>query len=112
MEGTTIESEGKVWRKMRTVAELRRERGLGAPKVGDSEYRPVERSQRKWLPMQIPQSLVAELPMKSKPSLKSKSKERLKAEKSAVVREPQEKKVIFLKFYLFCEKVIHLHPYK
>lgn len=82
---------------MRTVAELRREHGLGAPKIGDSEYRPVERSQRKWLPMQIPQSLVAELPMKSKPSVKSKSKDQIKAEKSVVVREPHEKKVFVLK---------------
>lgn len=81
------------WRRMRTVAELRRERGIGAPKIGDSEYRPVERTVRKWLPMQIPKSLIAELPMKTKPTVKSKSKDAVKAERSVIVREPHEKKV-------------------
>lgn len=88
-----LESKGPEWRRMRTVAELRREHGIGAPKIGDSEYRSVERAARKWLPMQIPKSLIAELPIKTKPTVKSKSKDALKAERAVVVREPSEKKV-------------------
>lgn len=48
-------SEG--WDGMKTVAQLRREQGVGAPRNPDSLYRPIERAPRKFNPMKIPKSL-------------------------------------------------------
>ena len=44
---------------MRTVAQLRREAGEGAPRQRDSLYRPVERRPRRFNPLKIPTSLQA-----------------------------------------------------
>ena len=42
---------------MRTVAEVRRELGIGAPREKDSLYRPIERAPRKFNPLKIPRQL-------------------------------------------------------
>lgn len=42
---------------MRTVAELRRALGVGAPRNSDSLYRPIERAPRKFNPLKIPRAL-------------------------------------------------------
>jgi ribosome biogenesis protein BMS1 len=42
---------------MKTVAELRRELGVGPPRSADSLYRPIERAPRKFNPLKIPKSL-------------------------------------------------------
>ncbi len=47
------------WVGMRTVAQLRRERGEGAPRQRDSLYRPVERRPRRFNPLKIPTALQA-----------------------------------------------------
>jgi len=54
---------------MRTVAQLRRAQGLPIPSTGDSVYRPIEREERVFNSLRIPQSLQAKLPFKSKPKL-------------------------------------------
>ena len=45
------------WTGMRTVAQLRRELGVGAPRDSDSLYKPIERGPRKFNPLKIPKSL-------------------------------------------------------
>ena len=42
---------------MRTVADLRRALGVGAPRDRDSLYRPIERAPRKFNPLKIPRAL-------------------------------------------------------
>jgi ribosome biogenesis protein BMS1 len=50
---------GGGWLGMRTVAQLRRAAGVGAPRQPDSLYRPVERRPRRFNPLKIPSALQA-----------------------------------------------------
>lgn len=70
---------------MRNVAQLRRETGVGAPRVGDSLYRPIERAPRKFNPLKVPKALQATLPFKSKPKLEPTHKRKTLEQKRAVV---------------------------
>ena len=45
------------WVGMRTVAQLRREQGIGAPRNTDSLYQQIERAPRKFNPLKIPKAL-------------------------------------------------------
>lgn len=47
------EGEEAGWRSMKTVAQLRRAAGVGAPRLSDSLYRPVERAPRKFNPLKV-----------------------------------------------------------
>ena len=47
------------WVGMRTVADLRRALGVGAPRDRDSLYLPIERAPRKFNPLKIPRALQA-----------------------------------------------------
>jgi len=49
--------EGDGWVGMKTVAQLRRETGVGAPRNADSLYRNIERAPRKFNPLKIPRAL-------------------------------------------------------
>ena len=53
--GSTAGAAG--WVGVRTVAELRRELGAGAPRNSDSLYREIERAPRKFNPLKIPKTL-------------------------------------------------------
>jgi ribosome biogenesis protein BMS1 len=44
---------------MKTVAQLRQEKSLPIPSHGDSVYRPIEREERRFNPLRIPESLQA-----------------------------------------------------
>ncbi|CAG9466424.1 unnamed protein product [Pedinophyceae sp. YPF-701] len=91
------EEEEEGWVRMRSVAELRRERGEGAPRNYDSLYREIERPpQRKFNPLRIPASLQRELPFKSKPKLEPKRKTKTLEQRRAVVLEPEEKRMATL----------------
>jgi ribosome biogenesis protein BMS1 len=61
--------DGGGWMGMRTVAELRRALGVGAPRNPDSLYRPIERGPRVFNPLKVPTKLQAALPFKTKPKL-------------------------------------------
>ncbi len=50
---------GGGWLGMRTVAQLRRAAGVGAPRQQDSLYRPIERRPRRFNPLKIPTALQA-----------------------------------------------------
>jgi ribosome biogenesis protein BMS1 len=56
---------------MRTVAELRRQAGVGAPREADSLYKKIERAPRVFNPLKVPAKLQAALPFKTKPKVVS-----------------------------------------
>ena len=51
--------EGPGWSSMRTVAQMRRDLGIGAPRNMDSLYKPIERAPRQFNPLKIPRALQA-----------------------------------------------------
>lgn len=81
---------------MRTVAQLRRDQGVGAPVNVDSLYKDIERAPRKFNPLKIPKSLQAALPFKTKPKLEPARKHKTLEQRRAVVLEPEEKKLVSL----------------
>ncbi len=78
---------------MRTVAQLRREKGVGAPVNRDSLYKPVERAERRFNPLKVPKGLQSRLPYKTKPKTEAPLKRKTLEQKRAVVMDRQEKKV-------------------
>lgn len=84
------------WVAMRSVADLRREAGVGAPRNSDSLYRPIERRPKVFNPLRIPASLQAALPFQSKPKLEAKRKRKTLEQRRAVVLEPEERKKVSL----------------
>ena len=71
------------------------EQKLPIPNKADSEYKPIERHERRFNALKIPRKLQAELPFKSKPKMQAKSKKHKGKEgyleKRAVVLEPVSK---------------------
>ena len=57
MQALQQEPEAAGWLAMRTVAQLRREAGIGAPRKSDSLYRPILRRLRAFNPLKIPKAL-------------------------------------------------------
>lgn len=58
---------------MRTVFEIRQDMNLNIPTNSDSIYKPIERSDRKFLPVKVPNNLVKDLPFSSKPKATKKT---------------------------------------
>ena len=54
---TAEAEEGAGWSSMRTVAQMRRDLGIGAPRNTDSLYKPIERAPRQFNPLKIPRAL-------------------------------------------------------
>lgn len=84
-------TEGE-WRGMKTLFELRKERGEKAPFSKDSQYTPIERKPRVFAPLQIPASLAKELPFASIPKLDKKRTRPTLETRRAVVLDKEEKK--------------------
>jgi ribosome biogenesis protein BMS1 len=81
------------WEGMKTVAQIRREKGLRIPNKKDSAYGgPIERKERVFNSVHIPKSLEAKLPFKSAPKLEKKRKRPTLETKRARILEPEEKK--------------------
>ncbi|RUS90079.1 hypothetical protein EGW08_002121 [Elysia chlorotica] len=80
----------QAWLGMRTVGQLRHERGLPVPQKGDSLYRPIVRPQRENKPLVIPKALKMSLPFKDMPKELQEPKQ---PKRVAVVLEPHEAKV-------------------
>eukprot|EP00850_Spirogloea_muscicola_P005302 SM000024S07764 [mRNA] locus=s24:352099:356569:- [translate_table: standard] len=78
-----LQAPGEAWQGMRTVAQLRRERGLTIP--------PIERVTRKFNPLKISKSLQAALPFKSKPKVELARKRQTLEQRRAVVLEPHQR---------------------
>jgi len=89
-----LQIEKGTWQGMKTVFQLRKERGLSIPSNPDSKYTPIERKPRIFNPLKIPTSLQAELPFKSVPKLQKKRSEPTLETHRAVLLEPHEKERI------------------
>ena len=88
------------WVPMRTVAELRRALGVGAPRDPDSLYQPdaADRGPRRFNPLKIPKKLQAALPFKTKPKVEMarKGKRPTLEQKRAVVQSKEERRAAAL----------------
>lgn len=87
------------WIGMRTVADLRRSLGIGAPRNSDSLYRPIERAPKVFNPLKVPKALQAALPFKSKPKVEAARRPGARPtleQRRAVVREAPERKAVTL----------------
>nr|XP_023014590.1 ribosome biogenesis protein BMS1 homolog [Leptinotarsa decemlineata] len=82
------------WRGIRTTGEIKREQGLRNKVNIDSLYTPIEREEKPFKPLIIPQKLQKALPYRDKPKHGVKLSEKKKSiERVAVIREPQEQKI-------------------
>lgn len=95
-DAITKKLAGQGWVGVKSVADLRREAGVGAPRNSDSLYREIERAPRKFNPLKVPTSLQAALPFKTKPKLEGKKRRPTLEQKRAVVLEPEERKKVTL----------------
>ncbi|XP_063691057.1 uncharacterized protein LOC134823502 [Bolinopsis microptera] len=86
----------KTWAGMRTVAELRREKGETIPVKQDSLYKEIERKTKVFRPLKVSKSLQKNLPFKTKPKVENKRKKQLYVTKRAVVSEPGERRLTSL----------------
>ena len=81
------------WTGMRTVAQLRRELGVGGPRDTNSLYKQIERAPRKFNPLKIPRTLQAQLPFKSKVmNFPGRKRDSLEQKRAIKIREPGEKR--------------------
>ena len=76
---------------MKTVGQLRFERGISAPSNPDSQYRHIERMPVKYKPLAVPSKLQKKLPFSVKPKFVHHKKS-----KKVVIREPHERKLAAL----------------
>ncbi|XP_064457943.1 ribosome biogenesis protein BMS1 homolog isoform X2 [Ornithodoros turicata] len=84
------------WQGMKTVGQLRAERGLHAPVQTDSIYKRAERKEFYFKPLVIPKELQKSLPYKDKPKVKSVTEGGNAMQRVAVVLDGQEKERINL----------------
>jgi len=86
------------WRGMRTVRQIREDMHLPLPIDADSEYKAIERYERKFNPLKIPTSLQKALPFSSQPKLlKAKKKPGfLDKRPKETILEPNEKQTRLL----------------
>ncbi|XP_052262735.1 ribosome biogenesis protein BMS1 homolog isoform X1 [Dreissena polymorpha] len=81
----------QAWTGMKTVGQLRRERGAKAEFSQDSVYKAIERKTRIYTPLVIPKQLQKLLPFKDTPRVAMEKKETV--QRVAVIREPHEAKI-------------------
>ncbi|XP_062330818.1 ribosome biogenesis protein BMS1 homolog [Osmerus eperlanus] len=85
------------WTGMRTLGQLKHDLGLRNKPSTDSLYKPVMRVQRRFNPLHIPKQLQKALPFKSKPKQdQAKAPTPRHLQRTAVIREPHERKVAAL----------------
>ncbi|XP_013412523.1 ribosome biogenesis protein BMS1 homolog isoform X2 [Lingula anatina] len=97
------------WEGMKTLGQLKREKGIKAEANPDSSYKSIERKGRSFHPLVIPKHLQRDLPFKDKPKVATRQKDPVQAQRVAVVREPKERKVAELMKML---KTLHEHKMK
>lgn len=81
------------WVGARTVAQMRRVIGVGAPREQDSLYKPIDRVERVFPALRVPKALQKALPFASKPKVEAPRKRSTLEQKRAVPLEKPEKKV-------------------
>ncbi|ESO87420.1 hypothetical protein LOTGIDRAFT_166570 [Lottia gigantea] len=85
-------NQRKSWVGMRTLAQLRRDKGVRLQQNPDSLYKPVVRKNKIFKPLVIPRGLKAQLPFKAVPSELLKKKES-GMKRIAVIKDKREKKI-------------------
>lgn len=85
------EDKGR-WKGMKTVGEIKRERGLRADVNPDHLYREVERQPRVFNELQVPRNLQRDLPYSLKPKFAAKGRS-LTSERVAVELDSKEREV-------------------
>lgn len=90
------EEEKTKWQGMKTIGQLRAERGLHAPLSQDSVYKGPERKMFHFKPFVVPKELQKNLPYKDKPKVKSVTEGGNALERVAVVLEEPEKEKLKL----------------
>jgi len=87
----------KEWKHLRTIGEIRHEKGVPIPVNPDSDYgTKLERKPRRFNTMQIPKALEAALPFKSKRKLEEKKKVKKLEKQTKTVSSDAEKEARFL----------------
>lgn len=82
------------WQGMKTLGQLKREKGIKAEVNEDHLYKPIERQAPSFRPLIIPASLQRSLPYKDKPKNAPKDpKAKFEATRVAVIHSPHEQKV-------------------
>lgn len=82
------------WQGMKTLGQLKREKGLRAEVNEDNLYKPIERQAPTFRPLIIPASLQRALPYKDKPKNAPKDpKQKFEATRTAVIHSPHEQKI-------------------
>lgn len=82
------------WKGMKTLGQLKREKGIRYDANPDSAYTPIERKPHTFRPLTIPASLQRQLPYKDKPKNAPKDpKQKFEATRVAVVHSPHEQKI-------------------
>ncbi|ORY75803.1 hypothetical protein BCR37DRAFT_172552 [Protomyces lactucae-debilis] len=80
------------WKGMRLTGVVRHAMSLATPLPADSQYRKIERQERKFNPLKVPRGIQASLPFASKPALMKKQSKPTYLQKRAVVLGGEEKK--------------------
>lgn len=102
------EEEKTKWQGMKTVGQLRAERGLHAPVSQDSIYKVPERKTFHFKPFVVPKELQKNLPYKDKPKVKSVTEGGNALERVAVVlEEPEKEKVNLVQMMRIVQKEKH-----
>ena len=79
------------WKGMKTIGQVRHEKGISVDQNQDSFYKKMERKKFNFKPLVLPKGLEKNLPFKSK--VKHQPKKANKLSRVAVVREPKEQKI-------------------
>lgn len=81
------------WVGARTVAQMRRELGVGAPREQDSMYKAVDRVERIFPALRVPKALQKALPFASKPKVEAPMKYSTLEQRRAVPLDKPQKRV-------------------
>ncbi|CAH0768758.1 unnamed protein product [Bemisia tabaci] len=84
------------WKGMKTVGELKRERGIRSEPQYDSMYTPINRKPKFFKPLKVPKELKAALPYKDKTKDFYTGRSNLKKQRVAVVRNEHETEIAAL----------------
>lgn len=90
----STKSEKAEWYGLKTLGQLKREKGIKSSPDENSLYKPVERDERVFAPLKIAPKLQAQLPFKFKPKgVASQKINPLESQRVAIIREPHEEKM-------------------
>ena len=82
------------WQGMKSIGQIKREKGVKATVNPDNLYTPIEREPRVFNDLRIPKKLQKELPYNLKPKVLAEKARNLESERVAVVLENHERKLL------------------